>query len=121
MFQRSEYLVGQPVDGALGAGGPHASRAGHRERVQQLRSLETLEVEIERRGLGPFGLLCSALNRMVAAGALAPARRPGAEFLAWSAVHGLAMLAIEGPLSGVPEPMLDGLSGRLLEMVEHGL
>jgi AcrR family transcriptional regulator len=72
-------------------------------------------------GLGPFGLLCSALDRMVAAGALAPARRPGAEFLAWSAVHGLAMLAIEGPLSGVPGAMVDGLSERLLEMVERGL
>ncbi|NRF67962.1 TetR/AcrR family transcriptional regulator [Aquincola sp. S2] len=72
-------------------------------------------------GLGPFGLLCSALDRMVAAGALPPARRPGAEFLAWSAVHGLAMLTIEGPLSGVPDPMLDGLAERLLSMVERGL
>jgi AcrR family transcriptional regulator len=72
-------------------------------------------------GLGPFGLLSSALDRMVAAGALPAARRPGAEFLAWSAVHGLAMLVIEGPLSGVPDAMVDGLSERLLEMVERGL
>ena len=33
----------------------------------------------------------------------------------------LAMLAIEGPLSGVPGGMVDGLSERLLEMVERGL
>jgi hypothetical protein len=31
------------------------------------------------------------------------------------------MLAIEGPLSGVPGAMVDGLSERLLEMVERGL
>lgn len=72
-------------------------------------------------GLGPFGLLCRALDAMVAAGALPAARRPGAEFLAWSAVHGLSLLAIEGPLSGVPAAMVDALSERLLEMVERGL
>jgi AcrR family transcriptional regulator len=72
-------------------------------------------------GLGPFGLLCRALDTMVAAGALPAARRPGAEFLAWSAVHGLSLLAIEGPLSGVPAAMVDTLSERLLEMVERGL
>ena len=58
---------------------------------------------------------------MVAAGALPAERRPGAEFLAWSAVHGLAMLAIEGPLSAVPDALLDSLSTRLLDMVERGL
>jgi AcrR family transcriptional regulator len=72
-------------------------------------------------GLGPFGLLCSALDRMVAAGALAPERRPGSEFLAWSAVHGLAMLVIEGPLSAAPGALLDTLSERLLDMVDRGL
>jgi AcrR family transcriptional regulator len=72
-------------------------------------------------GLGPFGLLCSALDRLVAAGALPPERRPGAEFLAWSAVHGMAMLTIEGPLSAVPDSLLDTLGQRLLDMVERGL
>ena len=40
----------------------------------------------------------AALDRMVAAGVLPPARRPGAEYLAWSAVHGLAVLIIDWPL-----------------------
>src|SRR5690349_7000190 len=47
---------------------------------------------------GPFRLLSAALDGLVAAGALAAERRPDAEYLAWSAVHGLAMLVIEGPL-----------------------
>ncbi len=54
-----------------------------------------------KSGLNPFQLLGSALDMMVAAGALSPERRPGAEYLAWSAVHGFAFLVIEGPLNGI--------------------
>ncbi len=72
-------------------------------------------------GLNPFELLCAALDQMVAAGVLPATRRPGAEFLAWSAVHGLALLTIDGPLRGVPAAQLDALGQRLLDMVEKGL
>ncbi|RZI89766.1 MAG: TetR/AcrR family transcriptional regulator, partial [Variovorax sp.] len=58
-------------------------------------------------GLDPFQLLGAALDRMVAAGLLAAARRPGAEFLAWGSVHGLAMLMIDGPLRGIAEPQAE--------------
>ena len=50
-----------------------------------------------------------------------PERRSGAEFLAWSTVHGLALLALDGPLQGMPPQALDALSERLLDMVERGL
>lgn len=72
-------------------------------------------------GLNPFELLGAALDQLVAAGVLPPERRPGAEFLAWSAVHGLALLIIDGPLRGVPREQTDPLGLRLLEMVEKGL
>jgi AcrR family transcriptional regulator len=72
-------------------------------------------------GLNPFQLLGSALDRMVEAGVLSPARRPGAEYLAWSAVHGLALLVIDGPLAGMPRKEIEALGRRLLEMVEKGL
>ncbi len=71
-------------------------------------------------GLDPFQLLGAALDGLVAAGVLPPERRPGAEILAWSAVHGLAMLLIEGPLRLAPVQVED-ISRRLLEMVEKGL
>ncbi|MCZ3133285.1 WHG domain-containing protein, partial [Acinetobacter baumannii] len=51
-----------------------------------------------RGGLNPFQLLGAALDRLVEAGVLPAERRPGAEYLAWSAVHGLALLIIDGPL-----------------------
>jgi AcrR family transcriptional regulator len=42
------------------------------------------------KGLNPFELLNYALDAMVQAGVLPAERRPGAEFLAWSSVHGMA-------------------------------
>lgn len=72
-------------------------------------------------GLNPFQLLGAALDRLVEAGAMPAARRPGAEYLAWSAVHGLAMLVIDGPLRALPREQVDALGQRLLDMVEKGL
>jgi hypothetical protein len=72
-------------------------------------------------GLNPFQLLGAALDRMVEAGVLPAERRPGAEYLAWSAVHGLAMLVIDGPLRRLARAQTDAIGQRLLDMVEKGL
>jgi AcrR family transcriptional regulator len=72
-------------------------------------------------GLNPFQLLGVALDRMVAAGVLPKERRLGAEFLAWSTVHGFAMLVIDGPLHGFARTQIDALGQRAVAMVEQGL
>jgi AcrR family transcriptional regulator len=72
-------------------------------------------------GLNPFQLLGMALDRMVAAGVLPIERRPGAEYLAWSAVHGFAMLVIDGPLNGLSRAQTDALGQRVVDLVEKGL
>ena len=72
-------------------------------------------------GLNPFQLLGVALDRMVAAGVLPKERRLGAEFLAWSTVHGFAMLVIDGPLHDFARPQIDALGQRAVAMVEQGL
>jgi AcrR family transcriptional regulator len=74
-----------------------------------------------RSGLNPFEHLSAALDALVAAGALPPERRPGAEYLAWATVHGLALLSLDGPLQGTPAALRDQLGQRLLDMVERGL
>jgi hypothetical protein len=74
-----------------------------------------------KSGLNPFQLLGSALDLMVDTGVLPRERRPGAEYLAWSAVHGLAFLIIEGPLQRVSEREIRSISERVLQMVEKGL
>lgn len=72
-------------------------------------------------GLSPFQLLTSALDDLVTVGVLPLDRRPGAEYLAWSAVHGLAMLVIDGPLRTLERTHVDQLTQRLLYAVEKGL
>jgi AcrR family transcriptional regulator len=74
-----------------------------------------------KSGLNPFQLLGSALDLLVETGALPRERRPGAEYVAWSAVHGLAFLVIEGPLNGASEKEIRSLADRVLQMVEKGL
>ena len=86
----------------LGGGQTQASRAG-------------------ASGLNPFEHLNAALDALVASGALPAERRPGAEYLAWSTVHGLALLALDGPLRAVSPPQLEALSQRVLDLVERGM
>jgi AcrR family transcriptional regulator len=72
-------------------------------------------------GLNPFQLLSAALDALVQTGALPAERRPGAEYAAWSAVHGLALLALDGSLQRAPAAQMKRLIDRVLEMVERGL
>jgi AcrR family transcriptional regulator len=72
-------------------------------------------------GLSPFQLLGSVLDELHEAGLLTEERRAGAEFLAWSSVHGLAMLLIDGPLRALNKKQTHAIVERLLDMVERGL
>ena len=89
-------------------------------------SHEPVEADVDpakagNSGMNPFQLLSGALDRMLEAGVLPPERRLGAEYMAWSAVHGLALLVSDGPLHSMPERMRDIIGQRLLDMVEKGL
>jgi AcrR family transcriptional regulator len=72
-------------------------------------------------GLNPFQLLSLALDRMQDSGLVSQKARKDAEYLAWSTVHGLALLALEGPLHKLPQEIVLGLGERLVIMVERGL
>lgn len=74
-----------------------------------------------RSGLTPFQILSSALDDLVAAGELPAERRQAAEFFPWSAVHGLAMLMIDGPLRQLEPMQAEAIGQRLIDMVERGL
>jgi AcrR family transcriptional regulator len=72
-------------------------------------------------GLNPFQLLSLSLDRMRGSGLLSKKNRQDAEYLAWSTVHGLALLVLEGPLYKMPQEMVQTLGERLVTMVERGL
>jgi AcrR family transcriptional regulator len=71
-------------------------------------------------GRTPFELLTMAIDEYVAAGIMPASRRAGAEFLAWSAVHGLAMLLIGGPLRSMPDAQKDAITQQVVGMVDAG-
>jgi len=68
-----------------------------------------------------FQMLGETLDAMVAAGLLPTERRPFAEMHAWSAVHGLAMLMLDGPLNQLPDDDREQAIARVLDGVIYGL
>ena len=58
---------------------------------------------------------------MQESGLLSKKNRKDAEYLAWSTVHGLALLVLEGPLHQMPQATVLALGERLVLMVERGL
>ena len=68
----------------------------------------------------PFEILGEVLDQAQAAGLLDPDRRPGAEIAAWSTVHGLATLLLDGPLPTAPADIRFALD-RVLELIGRGL
>lgn len=72
-------------------------------------------------GAGPYELLGLRLDELVEVGAVPADRRPGAEVAAWSAVHGLASLLVEGPLRGLDPAGTEQATGTVLANVRRGL
>ncbi len=70
-------------------------------------------------GRDPLRLLQDALDGLVRAGAIAAATRAGAEIVAWSAVHGLASLLVEGGLLTAGDR--DGAFARVMRALLAGL
>lgn len=68
----------------------------------------------------PFGVLGQVLDEAQAAGLLDARRRQGAEVAAWSAVHGLAGLLLDGPLPASPAAV-KFFRARVLDLIERGL
>jgi AcrR family transcriptional regulator len=68
----------------------------------------------------PYDVLGQLLDEAQAAGLLDPHRRPGAEIAAWSAVHGLAVLLLDGPLP-TSAAAIKFSRGQVLDLIERGL
>lgn len=69
----------------------------------------------------PYLLLSARLDELVDVGALTAERRHGAEYAAWSAVHGLSSLLLDGPLRDLPEPEVEHAITTVLAVVNRGL
>jgi AcrR family transcriptional regulator len=70
---------------------------------------------------GPYLVLNTVLDELVACGALAPDRRVGADVGCWAMVHGFAALVGTGPLREVPAEGREVLLDEVLDLVSRGL
>lgn len=78
-------------------------------------------VTLDDEVVAPFRLLLETLDAMVDAGALAPERRPFAEWACWSAVHGFADIAVHGPVQWQPPEVIDALAAAVVESAIVGV
>jgi hypothetical protein len=62
----------------------------------------------------------AALDDLVQAGLLQPARRPGVEYPVWATVHGVAVL-LRGPLRSLPEREKRRLENETLAFIGAAL
>ncbi len=68
----------------------------------------------------PLEHLQAALDDLVSAGILEPARRPNIEYPTWATVHGLAVL-LRGPLGALPEGEKKRLEAQTLAFIGASL
>ena len=70
---------------------------------------------------GPYQLLNQVLDELVEVGYLSPDRRPQADVVCWSGVHGVAVLHLDGPLRLAPPEEREATMLRFFDIVERGL
>jgi AcrR family transcriptional regulator len=69
----------------------------------------------------PFALLSQVLDELAAAAVISADRRPGLEYVVWAAVHGTAVLCLDGPLARLDAAQREQIAGRVLDTTIRGL
>lgn len=71
--------------------------------------------------LHPFMILSGCIDDLVDTGVLAAGRRDGLDEAAWAAVHGLAVLYLDGPLASADAHRRQLITDRLLDIIRDGV
>lgn len=69
----------------------------------------------------PFQILRGCIDDLVGTGVLTASRRDGLDEAAWAAVHGLATLLLDGPLSEADPRRRTLITARLLDVIQDGI
>ena len=69
----------------------------------------------------PLDQLRAALDELVDAGILDPHRRHNLEYPVWATVHGMAVLAGQGPLRDIPETVRHHLDNLTLTFIDNSM
>ena len=68
-----------------------------------------------------YAILTEVLDELTRLGMIDPGRRPFGEVFAWSTVHGLATLLVDGPLMAVPPPDREVIITGTLDAIINGI
>jgi AcrR family transcriptional regulator len=69
----------------------------------------------------PFMILTGCIDDLVDTGVVDPTRRDGLDEASWAAVHGLAVLYIDGPLGAADAQRKHLITDRLLDVIVGGI
>lgn len=69
----------------------------------------------------PYQILRRCIDDLVTTGVLTNRRRDGLDEAAWAAVHGLAILYLDGPLATTDSHRKDLITHRLLALIRDGI
>jgi AcrR family transcriptional regulator len=69
----------------------------------------------------PFALLSQVLDELAGVGVITAERRPGLEYVLWAAVHGTAVLCLDGPLARFDAAEREQMLERVLDTTIRGL
>jgi AcrR family transcriptional regulator len=112
------------VDGFLAGGRSYvrfaADHPGHFRVMWRNEILDQDDEYLKAAGEATFDLLVSMVDAAQGEG-WAPGRQPDQlAVLAWSSVHGLAQLHLDGPLGNMVGGDLDDLAAKTTELLRHG-
>jgi hypothetical protein len=66
-------------------------------------------------------ILSGCIDDLVATGVLTASRRDGLDEAAWAAMHGLAVLYLDGPLAAADSRRKQLITDRLLDVINAGI
>ena len=117
----SRYTQGKNATAALGAEMTGLALAEQRRDVQAPLEMAGLMRDVREMMNSPLESYRTFIDDLVATGVLSANRRDGLDEAAWAAVHGLAVLFLDGPLAGADADHKQLITDRLLDLMQSGI
>lgn len=109
------------IDFALAEPGLFRTAFAHTQAGRDVHTRHSAAADGTSKVHHPFQILIRSIDDLVATGVLSPDSRDGIDEAAWAAVHGLATLFLDGPLSDADAARKQLITDRMLDLIDVGL